>query len=354
MVAKTTIANKIKFQCEKFNTILSDDFYNYLENILITTNKVGKQDIFGLCENFLIPYATYNVINDYNYFINRYYEFCKLGRGVTITKLKLKYGDNEGEVRWKAYCKKQSETNSLEYKSAKYGMTESEFTEYNLSRAVTKENLIKRHGEKLGIEKWNTYVARQSYAGCKIEYFIEKYGEIDGIKKYNDVNKQKAQSLDNFIKKYGETIGKEKWKSYIENKKKSVIAQSLFLELYKNLLDSDKNSCYFYDINNELKIINGNKSKKYDFSIISKKFIIEFNGDVYHANPIYNKADDIVKYAPKSLITASEIWKRDEQKIKFAEDAGYKVLVVWESEYKENKEKVINDLLEVINNEPIK
>lgn len=133
MVAKTTIANKIKFQCEKFNIILSDDFYNYLENILITTNKVGKQDIFGLCENFLIPYATYNVINDYNYFINRYYEFCKLGRGVTITKLKLKYGDNEGEVRWKAYCKKQSETNSLEYKSAKYGMTESEFTEYNLS-----------------------------------------------------------------------------------------------------------------------------------------------------------------------------------------------------------------------------
>ena len=108
------------------------------------------------------------------------------------------------------------------------------------------------------------------------------------------------------------------------------------------------------DINNELKIINGNKSKKYDFSIISKKFIIEFNGDVYHANPIYNKADDIVKYAPKSLITASEIWKRDEQKIKFAEDAGYKVVVVWESEYKENKEKVINDLLEVISNEPIK
>ena len=47
MVAKTTIANKIKFQCEKFNIILSDDFYNYLENILITTNKVGKQDIFG-------------------------------------------------------------------------------------------------------------------------------------------------------------------------------------------------------------------------------------------------------------------------------------------------------------------
>ena len=234
LTKSTLTSNKIKFQCEKFNIILSDDFYNYLENILITTNKVGKQDIFGLCENFLIPYATYNVINDYNYFINRYYEFCKLGRGVTITKLKLKYGDNEGEVRWKAYCKKQSETNSLEYKSAKYGMTESEFTEYNLSRAVTKENLIKRHGEKLGIEKWNTYVARQSYAGCKIEYFIEKYGEIDGIKKYNDVNKQKVLSYENFIRKYGEIEGTIKWELYLSNSRNlySSVSQELFDILY--------------------------------------------------------------------------------------------------------------------------
>lgn len=353
MVAKTSIANKIKFQCEKNNINLDENFYAYLENKLITTNKIGRQDIYGLCENFLIPYATYNKILDYDIFMNNYYEFCSYGRGVTLVKLSLKYGSIEGNNRWDIYCNKQAETNSLDYKSKKYGMSEPEFNEYNTSRSVTKENLITRHGIELGTEKWNTYVERQSYAGCKLEYFIEKYGETVGTKKYYELNKQKAQTYENYILKYGDA-GKTKWNNYIKNKQKSVIAQSLFNRLYKNITDDDKKNCYFYDMNGELKITFNNKSRRFDFCIYHKKLIIEFNGDIFHANPISHHKNDIVKYAPNSKITASEVWERDAIKNKFAEDAGYKVVVVWEYDYKKDKEKVINDLLEVIKNEPIK
>lgn len=353
-IVKVSVFQKLKNECEKHNINLTDEQYLQFSIDLEKRGKVSRSNVNLFCSSFLIPYATYNDINDVNYVLERYYKCNALGFSVTEEKLKLKYGDIEGIIRWESrkskfgitkekmiikhglvegtkkwdsYCQKQAETNSLEYKSKKYGMTEDEFKEYNSSRAVTKENLIKRHGLELGTEKWNEYVERQSYAGCKLEYFIEKYGEIDG---------------------------KIKWDSYIENKRKSLIAQSLFNILYEKISELDQKNCYYYDLNDEIKITVNKISKKFDFCIINKKFIIEFNGDVYHANPIYNKADDIVKYAPKSLITASEIWKRDEQKIKFAEDAGYKVLVVWESEYKENKEKVINDLLEVISNEPIK
>lgn len=354
-MVKTSIANKIKFQCEKNNINLEEGFYVYLEKQLKTTNKICNNDIYGLCENFLIPYATYNTISDYDEFTRRYYEFCTHGRGVTITKLKLKYGDVEGLIRWNTYCNKQSETNTLDYKSKKYGMTEEEFKEYNSSRSVTKENLVKRHGIELGMKKWNAYVERQSYAGCKLEYFIEKYGEEKGTLKYNEVNKQKILSYENFIRKYGDEDGKDKWESYLSNSRNlySNISQELF-DILADKLKVSAGNCFYAKLNYEKYLYNLTKSYKYDFCLEDKKLIIEYNGDLYHANPNIYSQNDVIKLRYLERPIAKDIWDYDAIKNKFAEDAGYKVLVVWESDYKNNKEKVINELLEVINNEPIK
>jgi G:T-mismatch repair DNA endonuclease (very short patch repair protein) len=45
-----------------------------------------------------------------------------------------------------------------------------------------------------------------------------------------------------------------------------------------------------------------------------------------------------------------DIWERDRIKIEFAESKGFQVLVVWESEYKQNKLETIRRCNEFVNN----
>ncbi len=60
-------------------------------------------------------------------------------------------------------------------------------------------NLIVRHGEELGILKWEEYVERQRYT-TSIEYFVSKYGN-KGELKWNQFCKDRGNSQNiEFIK----------------------------------------------------------------------------------------------------------------------------------------------------------
>jgi G:T-mismatch repair DNA endonuclease (very short patch repair protein) len=84
------------------------------------------------------------------------------------------------------------------------------------------------------------------------------------------------------------------------------------------------------------------KSLHYDLFIKEKNLLIEYNGDYWHCNP--------KKYAPdylnkKKNMKAKELWKQDENKKNIALKSGYNFLVIWESDYKKNKEFEINKIL---------
>jgi len=78
-----------------------------------------------------------------------------------------------------------------------------------------------------------------------------------------------------------------------------------------------------------------------DILIEQNKLIIEYNGDFWHANPSkYNKDDVII-----DNITAKEIWKKDKERIRILEDEiGYSVFVIWEEDFKKDKEYMLNYL----------
>jgi len=65
------------------------------------------------------------------------------------------------------------------------------------------------------------------------------------------------------------------------------------------------------------------------------KKVIEFLGDYWHANPKKYEDEYMVKNVP-----AREIWKRDASRIADLEAAGYEVLVVWGTDYKNDPEAV--------------
>ena len=191
---------------------------------------------------------------------------CDARQSVTKEKMIKKYGITEGTERWNSYCKKQADSNKFEYKHEKHGMTYEEYDEYNKSRAVTLDNMIKRYGVQDGLFHWNQYVERQRYT-CTLEYFIEKYGDTIGTEKYNDFVEKRNTSN----RLFGPSaISLEMFDKLIKNYKNNIVYYDNLLveeyvdtkELRSNLVDNlitlDKNK------NEEIRIFCHQDSPRFD------------------------------------------------------------------------------------------
>ena len=262
-----------------------------------------------------------------------------------------RYGEEDGKKKYDAYRTRQAYTCSKEYMKEKRNWTEEQWNEFNASRASTKENFIKRYGEKLGIEKWNKYCENEAYTGCALQYFKDKYGNMLGIQKYLEVNAAKAPTLENFINKYGENEGRKK---FLKIKKAySEISQQLFQILDNSLgifatesryaIKGKLGEAQIFVQDSELDMY---KVYRPDYLLNNK--IIEFNGDFWHANPKYYSANDELPRFDNTKVVAKELWEADKKRYDALEKLGYKIKVVWESDYNENSKQVIADCLKFL------
>ena len=259
----------------------------------------------------------------------------------------LKNGKEKGLEKWNNYCNFQAEKNTKSYKMKHKGMTSEEIDEYNKSRAVTKENLIKKHGEEEGLKIWKRYCDRQKYT-TSLEYFIEKYGKEKGEEKYYRQNFLKGHNLDSYKVRYGENA-EEKLQQYWDKRnsphfysKKSQILFDKIRERFSNL------KMYYATLNKEFGILKNGKYYFYDFVIPDLKYCIEFNGDHWHGNPDLYKEDDIPKACSK-LESAGEIWKKDKLKSQAILDRGFILKVIWESDFDRNPEQILKEVSDEIN-----
>lgn len=76
-----------------------------------------------------------------------------------------------------------------------------------------------------------------------------------------------------------------------------------------------------------------------------RKIIVEVNGDLWHCNPKFWKADDI---HPNKKVSAQVIWDRDAKRKDYLESLGYTVLVLWEDDINKGKEKFVKDFFSTI------
>jgi hypothetical protein len=182
----------------------------------------------------------------------------------------------------------------------------------------------------------------------QIGYWIKK-GLSEDEAKEKLSKRQKTFSLDICIKKYGEEEGRKRWidrqeKWHLNYKKSnfSKVSQNLFWEIYKKLNDRYKkeNEIYFATlgkdkildesgVNNEFRLILNKSFILPDFFVKNKNKIIEFDGTYYHRNSAENKKRE--KLRDESIISS-----------------GYKVYHVKESEYKNSKQKVIDECLDFL------
>jgi hypothetical protein len=77
---------------------------------------------------------------------------------------------------------------------------------------------------------------------------------------------------------------------------------------------------------------------KVDICSEAKKLIIECHGDFWHCNPKTWQSD---QHHPIMKMTAKEKWRLDQNRYFYLISIGYKVKIIWESDWKENKEKSI-------------
>ncbi len=70
-------------------------------------------------------------------------------------------------------------------------------------------------------------------------------------------------------------------------------------------------------------------------SIKKNDLLLNFFGDYWHMNPKRFAASDKHPLIKKSAV---EIWERDARKLKELDELGYTVVVIWESDWRFNKE----------------
>jgi len=379
----------------------------------------------------------------WKYLINKYskddakYEYYKFMRGSSLEKYILKYGEDEGHIKYNEKKRRRMETSTtLVHFIQKYGEVDGgiKWDEYINKTKHTLENFIKRYGEVDGEIKWDEYAKKRnknlgkehkkadSY-NTKIEYyikrgytiseskillkerqatsslkrFIKKYGEDDGpkfyqalnkrkainlenyIKKYgriegelqylklikfkkysqslkgytdkyggtegkikwDEINKSKANTLENYIKRYGEDEGIIKWNSYIKNFMKfrnnrySKSEINFIEDLLKRLVSLDINSeNIFY------------KDRQYFFNIYNEDFKV-ICPDLYFKdiNLIIEFYGDYWHRNPESYIDEESlnIQERDDYRIRTLKSKfDVDVFIIWESDYKKNKKKQLD------------
>lgn len=190
----------------------------------------------------------------------------------------------------------------------------------------------------------------------QIAYWLKKgYNEKEAKEKVKD--RQRTFTLEKCIKKYGEDDGtniwikrNKRWSKKMKDillkngnyKQDSSNIEKIFINDILNETNINEYNCY---INKQFMIFcNSDFYYTYDFKYNNK--IIEFNGDYWHCNPIKYDMD---YFNMRKQMYAKDIWKYDKLKIQKAKKEGYDVLVVWENDYKKNKEKIIQECVDFLN-----
>lgn len=255
----------------------------------------------------------------------------KWNNGRTLEEYQKRYGVEDGYNRWYKRNIRHSYMVSSQRYIDEFGENGKSIIR-EIKDNTSLDSFIKRYGDSAGPIKYAEYIEKcKNSSKRSINYWIKLCGNIDDAKKLlNDY--QNNTSLDKFIKRYGDTDGRKKYLTAVCSATShgfnahSKISQKLFWELYNDLEQLNEKNTNFFELNAECNFFKNDKLIKVDFKYQNK--IIEFNGDFWHANPLYYKKDDIIKETK-----ASDIWQRDYNRNEWLKSAGYLILVIWENEY---------------------
>ena len=173
------------------------------------------------------------------------------------------------------------------------------------------------------------------------EICIEKYGEVEGLKRWQERQDLWLTTMNNKSDEEKALINKKRLHNFSGYSK---VSQEIFWKLYNRFKNND---IYFEELNREFILYNTELKKHYkpDYIDFTNKKIIEYNGDYWHCNP---KTYESNYYHKLKKEYAKDIWKYDNIKINYFKKLGYDVLIIWEKDFKQNSDNIIKQCIEFI------
>jgi len=163
-----------------------------------------------------------------------------------------------------------------------------------------------------------------------LKYFVDKYGEVDGTKKHKEkIDKWQKTLLNKSIEELADINARKVRKS-----------KCFYSAAEKELFNTLKE--HFAELTDQFAIARDNTKRFYLYDMKLGNKIIEYNGDFWHANPLKFDEHFVNPYTKK---TQAEIIARDIEKHNVAKNAGFDIFVVWENDYKENKQEMIQQCI---------
>ena len=266
----------------------------------------------------------------------------------TLSYLVLCYGETEGRDRFeKKRDIRKGKLNPAFDHSGTLSPFSKKFVGYKDISEEDTTNVI----SKLSSQASSTAKANGN-APTNIEYYIKRGMALPDAQAALS-ERQTTFSREKCVTKYGIGDGtqrwldrQEKWQTTLNNKseqeKKSwYVGKSSKLEL---ALVSDIKT-HIPNISTQLSMKRDDMCSYYLYDISYHQKIIEFNSDYWHMNPTKYHKDTVFRNG----MIAEDVWRKDESKLQLAKDKGYEVLVIWETDYRNNKQQVIEECVNFLN-----
>jgi hypothetical protein len=281
-----------------------------------------------------------------------------------------KYGE-DGEKLHKKHIEKISYSNSLDRYINEFGEKEGKiiFNEISSNKDSMSYNYFLKknnNNNKLTLFEYNK---RLESVNVSVENWIKKYGYEKAIQKNKErvkksketfsknpnkekIFKSRGITIENLYNKYGDMdVAKKKYNDWLTKitvplTKASKESLTIFNPLIDKLIELNikHNDIYIgSDNKDEYFIRDDNKIFFYDFTIRSKKIIIEYNGVLFHPK---NENSNWTNPFNKN-ITTKEAYNKQQYKINLAKNKGFSILEIWSDD---DKEFNINKCLEFIKN----
>lgn len=167
-------------------------------------------------------------------------------------------------------------------------------------------------------------------------------------------NRQRTFTLKKLVQKHGAKEGhklwadrQQKWQNTLKSKtieeisrinKKKVSSGGISAAERKLFIALEP---HFENLKTQI-TLRADDRKSFIFDLGVGQKLIEYNGDYWHANPAKYVSTDVIRVSNR---LAEDIWKRDALKVQVAEEQGYNVLTIWESDFKSNPQQVINECI---------
>jgi hypothetical protein len=303
------------------------------------------------------------------------------GKG-TIGYYIKKYGEKNGVIKYK---EKNSKLSVSVESLLKNGKSVDEIKvireKHRKGSSITLSNMVSKYGEIEGVKRYEGYVEKNKLTSNRrldywlektdgdmfeakkllgewqrrdISWFINRYGEVNGLEKYYNTNRKRGRTLENYVIKYGNTVGMSKyiescrnWKvgqKGIFNSKGQIEVEEYLSKIYDNVSGSRNETGIILTENEKNDIIKNNTL--YPDIIVNSKYIVRYNGDFWHANKtIYPNDDTVVGRVNKPAGLIREI---DRQKDLIYKNRGYTVINIWDSDWQTNKDEIKSKLKNII------